>query len=794
LSVSAPLLPIVAGAALAPANPKPRDCVRNCLLLVLAVLASALVGVAGCRADAPASARPGTSAIASALPSVTPVTVTPVTPSAAQVRERNEFVGSTACVPCHRAQAEAYQSSHHEKALGAPSSEMAKARFDGGHFASKLGGTTKFSLRNGAPVVSSPVSGGKRATFPIAYVSGVWPLEQYVVATERGKLQSLGVLWDSRTPGENGAKWLHVYGKDGVAPSDTLFFTSPAQNWNHMCADCHSTSVERRYDPNADSFDTRWAELSVGCEACHGPGAEHVRSARAGGIPASLAVRLKHAEPWTPSGTGSPAPRPKDSVEVEVCAPCHSRREPLREGFVASDPFLDSFAPELLRPGAYHADGQVEGEVYEWGSFLQSRMYQAGVRCSDCHNPHSGKLYAEGNPLCVRCHEPARFEAEAHSHHTGATAPPCVDCHMPPATFMQIDERRDHSIRVPRPDHSVEFGVPNACNGCHANESASWAREWVAKWFPASPRRAHFVNALGKDRKGDLDAPRALRELAHDLAVPAIARATALERIGNYPAEKSWQTIRTALASAEPLVVYGAVLGAAQLPTRQRVPLVLPALEHPLRAVRIAAGKALAGVPAAELPTNARATLERVFIEVEQSFDVSASQVESQVERSAFELARGKLSAAEASLQTALRLQPCAVEAHLNLADLARQRRDEPAAERAIRSALACNPQNAATQHALGLWQVRARQTSAAIESFKRAVELAPTDTRFSYVLAVAMAGRGEREHAIRILEAVLTRRSNDATALNALAGYLRESGQTERAVEVRQKLETLQE
>lgn len=672
-----------------------------------------------------------------------------------------------------------------------PSPELSKARFDGTHFSSKLGGATSFSVRNGAPFVTTPLADGKSASLPISYVSGVWPLEQYVVATERDKLQSLGVVWDSRTAGAGGNKWFHVYGPSGIAPSDTLFFTSSAQNWNHVCADCHSTRVERGYDVAADSFDTRWAELSVGCEACHGPGAEHVRSAKAGkAIP--FAVQLKPSEPWTPSATGSPTPRTQDGVEVEVCAPCHSRRTPLKEGFIASDPFLDSFEPDLLRPGRYHADGQVEGEVYEWGSFLQSRMYRSGVRCSDCHNPHTAKLYAPGNALCVRCHEPTRFDVEAHSHHAAGRAPLCIDCHMPPATFMQIDERRDHSIRIPRPDHSVEFGTPNACNGCHTKQSATWARASVASWFPASQRRRHFVEALSRERKGMLDAPRALRELVEDVGIPAIARATALERLGSYASAKTLETLRAALASPDALVVYGAVLGAGQLPPPQRVALLAPVLEHRLRLVRVAAGKALAGAPLAELPGSARAALERAFVEVEQSFDLSASRPETLVERSAFELARRKLPEAEASLHRALRLQACIPEAQLNLADLQRQRGDEAGAERAIRAALTCSPQNAAAHHALGLWQVRAHQSQAALVSLKKAVELAPSDPRFSYVLAVAIAGTGDREQAIRILEATLNNRPNDANALGALASYLREAGQRERAAEVRQRLDAL--
>ena len=763
---------------------KPSE-LRNWLIVAAAAVGAVLVAVVGENV----AKVPGSNRTESSAPS--PPTSSSV-PSPSRARGREAFVGSAACAECHRAQSDAYVGSHHAKALVTPGPELARTRFDGSHFSSKLGGTTKFALRDGAPVVSSPVAGAKTETFPIAYVSGVWPLEQYVVKTERGKLQSLGVTWDSRAASEGGNRWFHVYGSAGIAPADPLFFTSAAQSWNHVCADCHSTLVERRYDPSADSFDTRWAELSVGCEACHGPGAEHARSAKAGKPVVPFAVSLKPSEPWVRAATGSPVPHRQDDVEVEVCAPCHSRREPLKEGFLASDAFLDSFEPELLRPSRYHADGQVEGEVYEWGSFLQSRMHQAGVRCSDCHDPHSGKPYAQGNALCVRCHEPARFDAEAHSRHAGAAAPLCIDCHMPPATFMQVDERRDHSIRIPRPDHSVAFGAPNACNGCHTKESAAWARDKIATWYPASHERKHFVDALGAERKGAVEAPRELRRLAADAAAPAVARATALERLGNYPAEKTRQALRAALASPEPLVVYGAVLGAAALPPDQRVPLLLQSLEHRARAVRIAAAKALAGVHSAELPASTRAALERAFGEVEESFSVSASRPETHVERSAFELARGQLADARAALGTALRLEPCLAEAHLNLADLERQRGDEAAAERAIRAALACSPENAAAHHALGLWLVRARKPTAALASLKKAVELAPADARFSFVLAVALAGGGDRDEAIRVLGATLKHHPNDTNALQALAGYLRETGQTERAADVRRRFDAL--
>jgi Tfp pilus assembly protein PilF len=380
----------------------------------------------------------------------------------------------------------------------------------------------------------------------------------------------------------------------------------------------------------------------------------------------------------------------------------------------------------------------------------------------------------------------------AHFHHAGANAPRCIDCHMPPATFMQIDERRDHSIRIPRPDLSVEFGTPNACNGCHAKQSAAWAAEQLAAWSPNSKRRPHFVEALARDRKGAPDAPRALGTLAGDATAPAIARATALEALGQYPTEDAVETLRAALSSPDQLVVYGAVRGASALALGERASLLLPMVDHPLRAVRIAVGQALSALPLGQLPKDVRAALERDFDEVTASLELAASLPQSHVERSAFELSRRQPQAAENELSTALRLEPCLVEAHLNLADLARAQHDEARAEREIRAALKCDPRSASAHHALGLFEVRTGKKREALASLRRAVELAPGDARFSYVLAAATAENGDIAGAVKILEASLEKRPNDRPLLEALVAYLRQLGRIEAAADAEAKLRTL--
>src|SRR5690606_1313941 len=258
-----------------------------------------------------------------------------------------------------------------------------------------------------------------------------------------------------------------------------------------VCSSDLSTDVRKGYGRAADTFRTTWSEPHVGCEGCHGPGSRHlaVVSGEAGDAPASgLTAELdeRRGVTWTVGPDGLPRrsePR-TGQREIEVCAQCHSRRAQIAEGYVPGNPLTDQYLPSLLVAGLYHPDGQQLDEVYTWGSFLQSRMFAAGVTCSDCHEPHGGRLRAEGNAVWTTCHTPALYDGPGHHFHPGGgEAARCVSCHMPATTYMRIDPRRDHSLRVPRPDRTVDIGVPNACNACHTDRSPAWAAAAVREWY-----------------------------------------------------------------------------------------------------------------------------------------------------------------------------------------------------------------------------------------------------------------------------------------------------------------------
>ena len=298
-------------------------------------------------------------------------------------------------------------------------------------------------------------------------------------------------------------------------------------------------------------------------------------------------------DPQTGNGVRS-APR-TTTREIETCALCHARRGPIWAAIKPGAPIGDSHRVSLLDEQLYFPDGQIRDEVHEYGSFLQSRMFAAGVTCSDCHDPHSLKLRASGNGVCVQCHAPDKFEAASHRRHKdGSPGAQCVVCHMPARTYMVVDPRRDHSFRIPRPDLSEALGTPNACNGCHADRSPQWAADQIKAWYGApKPGFQRFGEVL---HGGALGAPGArvrLLALAEDTSHPAIARASALARLDRITNAGALKTVHTLLRDPDPLVRRAAVSAYAGAPVGAGRDL-LPLLDDPIRDVRLEAARRVA--------------------------------------------------------------------------------------------------------------------------------------------------------------------------------------------------------
>ncbi len=719
----------------------------------------------------------------------------PSSPSQARTTSvKSEFIGSPACTECHRAETKAWQTSHHALAMQHANDKTVLGDFNDANFTYN-GITSTFFHRDSKYFVRTDGADGALTEFELRYTFGVDPLQQYLIEFPDGRLQALSIAWDARPKDAGGQRWFHLYPTEKIDFRDELHWTKRQQNWNFMCADCHSIDVRKNYDPKTDGFKTTWSELTVGCEACHGPGSAHVAWAKtkktiADDPAKGLTVQLneRRGVTWTiDPATGTAArSKPNDrGTEVEVCAQCHARRAQIAEGYVAGKPFLDHYRPALLAPGLYHPDGQQRDEVYIWGSFLQSKMHRAGVTCSDCHAPHSGALRAPGNAVCAQCHLAARYDSDKHHfHRAGAAGSACVDCHMPATTYMLVDPRRDHSLRVPRPDRSVSLGVPNACNGCHKDKDAAWAAATLERQLGHKPEGfQRFAGTLAAAARGDAGAGAMLAALARDPSQPTIARASATRALGDALSPEAIETLRAQLAAADPLHRIAAVSALESLPDDARLALAGPLLDDPLRAVRVEAAYMLASIPEASLPAARKAAFDRAAAEYEALQRYNADRPEARMALGSFYARRGRLDEAETMLRSAIALEPRHVPAYVNLADLRRSQGRDADAETTLREGLVQMPDDATLHHVLGLTLVRLQRVDEALVALARAAQLVPANARFAYVYAVGLHSSGKTPQALEEIDRALALNPAQRELLLAGASLSRDAGERERAL-----------
>ena len=668
------------------------------------------------------------------------------------------FVGGDACVDCHKQQHDEWQGSHHDLAMKSASSDTVLGDFSGTQFEYNAV-TSEFTQRDGKYFVSTDNAVGEQQEFEISYTFGLEPLQQYLVEFPDGRLQALPIAWDSRPAEDGGQRWFHLYPDEPISHTDQLHWTGRQQNWNYMCAECHSTNLQKNYNLRADTFATTWTDINVSCEGCHGPASRHVRFAQDGTLPSDkgLQVDLDDAgnatwqmDPLRGIASRSES-RMQPPIQPEACGRCHSRRAGMTNDYEFGQSLLDTHLPSLLTDPLYYADGQIRDEVYVYGSFLQSKMYQAGVSCTDCHNPHTAGLRSDGAPsnVCSTCHLPTKFATTEHHHHAPADVE-CVDCHMPTTDYMVVDPRRDHSMRIPRPDLSADIGMPNACNGCHEDKGAEWAAEATREWY-GEPVAGHFAHALHAATSGDPRANERLLAVVNDTAVAGIVRATALSLYTSPLSRQQAESVQRALRDADPLVRMAALRSLSVLPPDAALQWAVHLLDDPLLTVRIAAFDALS--PAQDtLPAANRAAFEKAKRDFVGAQMAVAERPEAHGNLANAYAASGDFAAAESSYLFALEREPRAVALRVNLADLYRQMSREADAESVLRAGLDIDSADAPLHHSLGLLLVRMQREEEAVTELALAAQLAPLVARYTYVHAIALNSTGKTAEAIAVI------------------------------------------
>jgi predicted CXXCH cytochrome family protein len=716
-------------------------------------------------------------------------------------KETPSFVGSATCIGCHSDQGGQWDVSQHAHAMAHANEETVFGDFDDSSF-DYFGVKSRFFRKDGKFFIETDGPDGKLEIFEVKYTFGLEPLQQYLIEFPDGRVQALSIAWDSRTKEEGGQRWFHLYPDEDIGHDDPLHWTKLNQNWNFMCAECHSTGLAKNYDAATDRFATTWKEISVGCEACHGQGSAHVAWAKdwslfgkqdnAKGLLARFDERSGISWSRAPK-TGKPqrsAAPPRLRKEVEMCGRCHARRGQLSEDWVPGRSLSDTHTVSLLSRHLYQPDGQMLDEVYNYGSFKQSKMFAAGVTCSDCHDPHSAKLRLTGNQVCLQCHTD-NYAEPSHTHHEDVSAAPdCIACHMPARTFMVVDKRHDHSFRVPRPDLSSALEVSNACNDCHTDKSADWAAAAVEDWF--GPDRKGFQThgpAFHAVWHGGADAESLLAAVSGDKDASAFVRASALSELITHPSVATASEVRRGLDDPDPLLRIAALDHLETAPPAQLWSLISPLLSDPVRGVRVKAGFLLGGVPPKDLSPTDRKRLARAEAEFVAAQELNADRPEARALLGRYHARAGKMTEAEEAYKAALRLSPEFAPAAVNLADLYRQLGQDADGEAVLRQGIETSPQDGGLHHALGLTLVRLKRQDEAIESLARAVELEPDRMRYAYVYAIALSSTGQRAKAMQVLEDSVARHSGDRESLLALVNFSRADGEPAKALRYAEQL-----
>jgi Flp pilus assembly protein TadD len=729
------------------------------------------------------------------------------TPTPAAAAPAATFVGRAACARCHAEEEKRWTGSHHDLAMQEATPDTVLGNFENATF-THYGVTTTFFRKDGKYLVRTDGPDGRLHEYPVAYTFGVFPLQQYLIPIPGGRLQALNVVWDTRPKKDGGQRWFHLYPKEEVGHADPLHWTGPYQNWNFMCADCHSTNVQKGWNAASKTYSTTWSELDVSCEACHGPGSNHVAwadavaagRARKDDSDRGMAVVLRDPAPratWEIDPKTGLARRsvPRTShAEIETCARCHARRSVVSAAYTYGQPLLQTHRPALLDEGLYFDDGQIRDEVYEYGSFLQSKMQASGVSCTDCHDPHDLKVKGGAERVCMSCHLAEKFDTPAHHHHAANSAgAKCVACHMTTRDYMVVHTRHDHSFRIPRPDLSDALGTPNACTQCHQGKSNAWAAAAASKWWGDGVRaKRSYGEIVHAGREELLGGPDAIAVLAVDPATPAIRRATAAALLD--PADaKSMASLARALADPDPLVRHGAALALDSVEPSKRAPLAAPLLRDPIRTIRIDAARALAPVPSETLPPSDRVDLDRAFAEYVASLEVDADRAEAHAGLGTLYAERGDAAKAEAEYREALAMVPALAAASANLADLYRAQGREAEAEQVLRTALERSPSDAGLRHALGLSLVRQKRLPEAVVELRRAAELAPDRARYAYVYGVALDSSGQPDRALDVLAKAHEAHPADREILQALVAFAGKAGKATAAEEYGRQLAALE-
>jgi len=684
--------------------------------------------------------------------------------------QKDAPISNQQCVSCHQQSQHDWQQSDHAKAMAIANKNSVLANFnnvDVEHYGQKA----HFFIKDNRYQVKISYDDNVDI-YQVKYTFGHYPLQQYLVETEQGRLQVLPFAWDAQSKTEGGQRWYHNYSHEEIRPEDRLHWRQPLQNWNGMCADCHSDGLKRNYNSDKNQFESTFDNINVGCLSCHNDMSEHAKTSKRN-VAKDITSNKHPTGQWLRAATDKTAKwqgAKRDNSFMDNCFACHALRAPLTDGFNANTPFLDQFMPQLPTAPSYHADGQIKEEVYVYGSFLQSKMYDKGVNCLDCHDKHTMKLKIEGNGLCLQCHSGDSYNVKSHHQHQDSSAgAQCANCHMPTTRYMGVDDRRDHSFKIPRPDLSEQFNTPNACIKCHDDKSNRWASDNLEKWHgkpKALLKSKHYLMALNNGQAINLEDH---LSIIADTKLDVISRASALQMLSFTTQMITIEILKPYLTHQEDLIRLSAATTALLLTPADKVLHLSPLLTDKYQAIRVAAARSLV---TSTIATEHQKAFNNALNELLMSNELTSWRGEGRANQGLLALEQNQVSKAEQAFLGAITVEPYFDTGYINLADLYRTQQRSAEVASVLVKGMKNLPKSGALKYAYGLHLVRTQQHAKALNFFEQASLVEPQSPQYLYAFILSLDGQGKSVQAINKLQKLIGNYS-DNQQLKELGLYL---------------------
>jgi len=675
-----------------------------------------------------------------------------------------EFVGSTTCIDCHEKAYQDWQGSHHELSMKHANNKSVLGNFNNTSLASQDKKSKKLSTffkKDKQFWVNIKGDDGQFHDYQIKYTFGYTPLQQYMVEFEDGRVQLIPFAWDSRRKEDGGQRWFNLY-PDMTIKHQEFFWTNTGQNWNYMCADCHSTNVEKNFDLKTNSYNTTFSEINVACESCHGAASEHLTWSKTDNKTTAVNDKYqnkgfdrdlsKSVKQWQspPSNSKQNTLTPKSiehSQQVLVCAQCHSRRTQISNNdHVEGNAFGERYLLDLISSTNYHPDGQVYNENFVYGSFLQSKMYKNGVVCSDCHNPHTAELKLPVETLCLQCHQSDNYAStKHHKHPEGSTGAQCVNCHMPETTYMEIDARRDHGFHIPTPELAKQLGTPDTCLSCHKDKNSQWSSSKVGTWYPDSTVKEDkdFVAVfsainLALNEQQLQGVASELSRISQTISYAGIIRASALTKMASVSNTNTIIAIARAVKNPDENIRLGAIEGARSMAGAEKWRILSPLLNDKVLIVRTSAAFALTSLWS-NLTAPQREQLSPALNEYITSQQFNSDRAFSHSNLGIVAAYQGKYDQAIEAFKQGIIIEKNFAQTYLNLSQLYYQQGLHQQSISSLKQGIKANPDDASLPYNLGLAYIRIKDKTSAARALAIATKLAPQNSHYFYVYGLSL-------------------------------------------------------